>query len=127
MNFKPQDTFSKFNEYLGGLVLFTAFYLEHDGIYMTSNLWKTTWELLASNTTGKSFSPHNTVDLTMSYHYVNFSIRFILQPKKFEYWKYMISAFYNSSYDPAISYDCEDNGLIKAPMYWSFFLYENTV
>lgn len=41
--------------------------------------------------------------------------------------KYMISAFYNSNYDPAISYDCEDNGLMKAPMYWSFFLYENTV
>lgn len=75
----------------------------------------------------ESFFPHNAVDFTMSYHYVNFSIRFILQPKKFEYWKYIISAFYNSNYDLAISYDCEDNGLMKAPMYWSFFLYENTV
>ena len=28
VDFKPQDTFNKFKEYLGGLVVFVAFYLE---------------------------------------------------------------------------------------------------
>lgn len=74
MNFKPQDTFSKFNEYLGGLVLFTAFYLEHDGIYMTSNM-KNNLEISGFKHYGKEFFSHNTVGFSMRYHYVNFSIR----------------------------------------------------
>lgn len=38
MDFKPQDTFNKFNEYLGGLVVFVAFYLEEFGLYVARSM-----------------------------------------------------------------------------------------
>lgn len=92
---------------------FLQLFKEHSGIYVASKI-KNNLRTLGSNTTGKDFPlPYNRL-YSMSYMtHMNFRIRFILQPKKFEYLKYMISTFYTSNHDRTSTVDLADSLLIK--------------